>query len=96
MTEQDYCPVWELGTESITHTLRDCAFASGVWRQVVLSRVISSFFTLSFQEWFLWNLNDSEKLEKDGLEWPTLFSILGWLLWKARNVEAFHQDHKDA
>lgn len=68
MMKNDMCLVCGIGLETINHAMRDCTFTSSIWRRVVPRQVSSSFFSLPFHEWILWNLNDNGKLGRGDME----------------------------
>lgn len=80
MTEDDSCPLCLLDIETILHALRDCTFARNIWRSVIPPQVHNTFFTLSFHAWLTWNMQDKGNLNRNNMEWKTLFFILYWLI----------------
>lgn len=89
MTIDDSCPLCLTNEETTMHALKDCTFASGIWRRVVLIQVHNTFFTLSFHAWLTWSVQDNGNLNKEDMEWQTVFVCLCWLIWKARNEVIF-------
>lgn len=69
------CPVCATCLEMEIHALRDCTFASNIWQIVVSSQVQNTFFSLSLHYWLVWNLHDKDNLNRDDMEWRTLFIV---------------------
>lgn len=53
------------------------------------------FFTANLPEWLTNNLESQDGLLSNGMNWPTQFSILCWLLWKCRNNFIFNNSHSN-
>ncbi|CAN1743580.1 Putative ribonuclease H protein At1g65750 [Linum perenne] len=71
------------GIEDVTHILRDCPFAAGVWRLSGLPEANSSSWTMHRQDWLKFCLNSSNS---------TRIGITCWFLWKTRNDRIFSND----
>lgn len=56
MIEDDIFPLCATSLEFLAHALRDCSFASNIWKPAPNSGTLSLFFSLSFHDWLNWNL----------------------------------------
>lgn len=70
------CPLCSVINETIVHVLRDCYFAAVVWRQVIQSDSVSSFFELNVANWLLSMLRGRTYLCSYDLESVVLFLVL--------------------
>lgn len=86
MTNNEFCPLCCSGMETRIHMIRDCSFSRRIWESVVPVHYQGVFFSLPFEEWFLGNLQNENNLMFWDLDWKSVFGILGWLLWKHRNL----------
>lgn len=96
MTNDVTCPLCANKLESAVHALRDCSLASSIWRNVIPNKVHNLFFSLSFHDWLTWNVQDKGHFRFVDMEWSTLFSILCWLIWKAKNEVIFSNSHRNS
>ncbi|CAN1193234.1 Putative ribonuclease H protein At1g65750 [Linum perenne] len=80
MTLHTACGYCQDTSESVTHVLRDCAFAKEVWRIVGGFDTSGSLWQGSGSEWLCHGLNSEKCL---------LFAVVCWWLWRARNERTF-------
>ncbi|CAN1181654.1 Putative ribonuclease H protein At1g65750, partial [Linum perenne] len=66
--------------ESVSHVLRDCPFAADVWTQIGGFDARDRGWTAIEEHWIQQNLKSKQ---------GTLFGIVCWLVWKARNKRIF-------
>ncbi|RYR15599.1 hypothetical protein Ahy_B04g072448 [Arachis hypogaea] len=68
LTNSASCPRCVVEDETITHVLRDCAFAKGVWSSFLPMDWRNNFFNLNAQEWMMFILSQNSN-------WQTIFGI---------------------
>lgn len=95
MTEDGMFPMCSMCVEIDLHALRDYTYASNIWQMVVPRQAQSTFFSLPFHDWLVWNLNNNYMLNENDMEWQTSFLVLCWLIWKARNEYVFLKSHRN-
>ena len=78
--------------EDIIHVLRDCIAAIYVWVCLVPREIVSIFFRMGFDNWFLYNLKSKVKFSND-IAWPVIFGMACWFLWQRRNKELFDENY---
>lgn len=63
--------------ETVLHTLRECKEASELWYALLLSHLLSEFFSLSLGEWVIWNLEGKE-MRGFTRNWSARMAICCW------------------
>ncbi|CAN1811144.1 Putative ribonuclease H protein At1g65750 [Linum perenne] len=81
LTNQVVCPRCSLHTESISHVLLECQFASQVWETSLPSALVERRKHTNFDSWWREMLKNPSSNIK--------FGVTAWLLWKARNKYIF-------
>ncbi|XP_025635616.1 uncharacterized protein [Arachis hypogaea] len=76
------CPRCNIHSETTLHVLRDCAFASAVWDNLLPLAWNQSFFSSNLQDWVSSNLSTSRN-------WQCLFGVVTSSLWFFRNKLIF-------
>ncbi|KAL4347067.1 hypothetical protein GQ457_17G009150 [Hibiscus cannabinus] len=93
LTTSLICPIYGLADETIEHVMPSCAYAQKMWRGVVFPNRVNDFLSIQFDVWLSTNdsgeAGSSWSLER---EWPVLFVIICWMLWKHRCSLIFSQD----
>ncbi|XP_061350094.1 uncharacterized protein LOC133295304 [Gastrolobium bilobum] len=95
MALSDLCPRCNQSSETIFHTIRDCPQSKEVWCMIMPHINQREFFNLNLHNWIISNL-DSSKDWGMGSDWPLLFGILAWKIWKCRNSWVFEGDRQNA
>ncbi|CAN1853551.1 Putative ribonuclease H protein At1g65750 [Linum perenne] len=67
-------------SESVVHVLRDCTFATEVWRSIGEFDTSTDLWDGNCIEWLCHGLKSEKSL---------LFAIVCWMLWRARNERIF-------
>ncbi|CAN1142382.1 Putative ribonuclease H protein At1g65750 [Linum perenne] len=67
-------------SESVVHVLRDCTFATEVWRSIGEFDTSTDLWDGNCIEWLCHGLKSEKSL---------LFAIVCWMLWRARNEKFF-------
>ncbi|CAN1819551.1 Putative ribonuclease H protein At1g65750 [Linum perenne] len=80
LTNDATCEHCRTGDETVLHVLRDCQAAADVWNQVGGIDTSCVEWSSELVPWLCFLLNSEQS---------TLFGIVCWLLWKARNARAF-------
>lgn len=75
--------------EDLEHVLRSCRLAKECWKLILPEGKLDTFFSLPFLHWLNVNLRQGNNRP----EWSTLFGILCWKFWKARNDRIFEHKH---
>lgn len=88
MTETKHCDSCSNKVEDMEHVLRGCALAKECWGFIVPRDRLESFSNLPFDKWLAANLKDGQR--KAG--WSTMFGILCWKFWQARNRRIFSNE----
>lgn len=83
-----YCSVCWNYNKTWIHILRDCGVAKTLWIQLLQANKIQNFFDTTVDSWFQ-NNQRSDRANKDGVQWATIFGITCWLLWIWRNKYIF-------
>ncbi|CAN1822063.1 Putative ribonuclease H protein At1g65750 [Linum perenne] len=83
LTNQVVCPRRLTQTETLSHVLFDCQFASQVWRQSLPSVFASRQTFSNFENWWFSCLKDTTC--------NIQFGVTAWLLWNARNKLIFEK-----
>ena len=74
--------------ESTLHVLRDFSQARNLWFRIVPSKCLSTFFSLSLNEWLRQNLTNKLDISWDG-HWACFFGIVVWRLGFFQNQFIF-------
>ena len=88
LAEDSLCPICNKTGEDVLHVLRDCPAAYYVWCCLVSKGMLKNFFTLRFDDWFLFNLKSKECFSEH-IAWPMIFGVACWFLWQRRNKKVF-------
>ncbi|MBA0746350.1 hypothetical protein Gogos_008878 [Gossypium gossypioides] len=83
------CSICGTTEESILRVLRDNCKACEVCKQIILVGVWPLNFSTSLFEWVTGNLRNDFELAFGEVDWPSLFGIICWKLWKQRNSWVF-------
>ncbi|KAK4252788.1 hypothetical protein QN277_014330 [Acacia crassicarpa] len=84
-----FCQHCHTCVESTIHILRDCIYASNMWRALIQPRYYFRFFASSMTDWFI--LNFSKDIGRNqGATWNILFGVGIWRLWNWRNDMVFN------
>ena len=74
----------------IIHILRDSPLAREVWYHLLPYNSIMNFFTLPVRTWLTVNLEPCLVRMKD---WPLLYAVTSWWLWKLCNHRCFEDNN---
>ncbi|XP_028767839.1 uncharacterized protein LOC114725488 [Neltuma alba] len=88
---QDICPCCNFGSEDVLHILRDCEYASGLWKHLVHPKYHSAFFATHLRDWFALNLKRDLGNISNG-NWNLLWGVSIWKLWLWRNNSIFNDN----
>ena len=83
------CPLCRNGTESISHLLKECPFATEFWRKIGVPASLTSSFTLNWLTWLKNNSLCNAQIQSHRIPWRSLFPFAVWGLWKHRNKVVF-------
>ncbi|MFQ6661470.1 hypothetical protein Gotur_029622 [Gossypium turneri] len=75
--------------KSILRVLRDYCKACEVCKQIILVGVWPLNFSTSLFQWVTANLRNDFEIAFGEVDWPSLFGIICWKLWKQRNSWVF-------
>ncbi|CAL1356848.1 unnamed protein product [Linum trigynum] len=84
LTNDDKCPICSDAIETNIHCLRDCPAAKKIWERLVPGQKHQTFFTSEHTDWFYRNIKETEGEGGQG-NWPSLFALVCWFIWKYRN-----------
>ncbi|MBA0593857.1 hypothetical protein Gorai_010785 [Gossypium raimondii] len=82
-------PVYGHVAEDILLVLQDRLAAKEVWEQVVLMSQATGFFNSNLLDWLVSNLESHKFVASTKVHWASLFSLIGWCIWKNRNLYVF-------
>lgn len=85
------CPLRSLAVEDLLHVLRDCPYATQLWRQLVPLQYRRTFFAARWKQWFRYNCASNKKQVDAGC-WSQIFAIGCWMLWNWRNWKCHDLD----
>ncbi|KAK5835451.1 hypothetical protein PVK06_011140 [Gossypium arboreum] len=74
--------------ELLIAPMRDCNAARLIWDKLIPQQNLSGFHFRSFSDWMRSNLQ-SHLTSLDGIDWPCLFRITMWRIWKNQNLFIF-------
>lgn len=83
------CPVCGHVVEDTLHVLRDCLAVNEVWEQVVPRSPATGFFNSNLFDWLVSNLQSHKFMVSTEVRWASLFGLIGWHIWKNRNLYVF-------
>ncbi|MBA0874014.1 hypothetical protein Goshw_010368, partial [Gossypium schwendimanii] len=75
--------------EDVLHVLRDCLTARTIWNKLIPEGKLSKFYIGSLANWMTENLQNHLNISLDGVDWPCLFGIIAWHIWKNCNLLIF-------
>ncbi|KAL4279937.1 hypothetical protein GQ457_03G021630 [Hibiscus cannabinus] len=84
LTASVQCKVCFDSPEDTIHVLRDCMVARNLWSRVLTEAQYETFSQLNGDDWFRVNLFAPNIVTSTRKEWPQVFAIFCWLLWKNR------------
>lgn len=79
----DICPVYNVGQETILHSLVMCSFAENCWSKAALPVITGNFY--SFAEWLELVFSQSS------MDTSVISAMLCWMIWKNRNDLVWNQ-----
>ncbi|MBA0744669.1 hypothetical protein Gogos_007283 [Gossypium gossypioides] len=82
-------PVYGHVAEDILLVLQDRSATKEVWEQVVPMSQPTSFFNSNLLDWLVSNLESHKFVASTKVHWASLFSLIGWRIWKNRNLYVF-------
>lgn len=91
LTSDGNCPVCHDVDESVEHVLRLCPKAKEIWKQLLGDRIMQRMENLDFRKWMDCNLRGKGG-GRHGEEWPNVFIITAWWIWKWRNDLVFKDE----
>ncbi|KAL4368559.1 hypothetical protein GQ457_05G007400 [Hibiscus cannabinus] len=92
LTASVQCAVCFDGPEDMIHVLRDCMVARSLWSRVLTEDQYETFTQLSGEEWIRVNLFAPITVTTRQ-DWPQVFAIFCWLLWKNRCCRIMGSDY---
>lgn len=76
--------------ETISHCLRDCSLAIGVWDSFVKASLKEEFFSMDARDWILNNfMRNWGRDELQFIPWHAIFGFVTWNIWVNR-CAVFH------
>ena len=87
LTEDPRCYVCGEVEENSEHIIRDCPAARVVWSKITSNDQGGS--RVSFRDWIIDNIGKQAAVKGD--EWPTVFAMTCWWLWRWRNERSFER-----
>lgn len=88
----DRCPLCNQPGEDVEHVVRRCTFAFDVWKRLLPESEMSKFTSSPFDLWLDKNIKGSFS-SIHATNWPTLFAITVWWIWRWRNDVIFNGSH---
>ncbi|RYR52427.1 hypothetical protein Ahy_A06g027345 [Arachis hypogaea] len=88
LTMDGTCPRCQHHDESTIHVLRDCPYATSIWKRLIPPKGINSFFNTNLNDWLSLNLASNSS-------WACLFGVAVSSLWFFRNKLVFNSELVD-
>lgn len=85
MTQNAGCSHCGSRFEDIDHVLRTCSTARACWTLIIPADSLPAFYHQPAHSWLLSNLRQQQMRS----DWSTMFGILCWKFWTARNRRIF-------
>ncbi|CAL5338789.1 unnamed protein product [Camellia sinensis] len=92
VTDSKICPRCQTTREDMHHLLRDCPKAKAAWLNLKGITWWQQSNTILLTDWITKNLRCKAHLHN--IQWPTVFLITLWLIWKEMNKEVFENHTK--
>lgn len=82
--------------ETISHCLRDCSLASGIWGMFVNVSLKEDFFAMDSREWVSSNLvKNWGRDDLHTIPWSVVFGVVSWNIWVNRCAVVHGSRSKD-
>ncbi|KAK8979996.1 hypothetical protein V6N11_061217 [Hibiscus sabdariffa] len=97
LTSSAVCAICGFHMEDMSHILRNCVAARGLWTRVLHPDLLVDFFHTPFNGWLQRNLGCTA-ISVYGDQWESRFAIYCWLLWKDRCsaiLDSYHTPRED-
>ncbi|KAK5843694.1 hypothetical protein PVK06_006152 [Gossypium arboreum] len=86
--EKSHCILADL--ENVDHIFRWCPFVAGIWECIGRQFGVQFGDKHELVDWLFTNINKKIRVSHHGCNWNSLFSLLLWSTWKARNDFIFN------
>ncbi|OMO83130.1 hypothetical protein COLO4_22677 [Corchorus olitorius] len=89
LSSEASCNLCNHHLEDTIHTLRDCNNAAPIWNSLMMDIRFDCCKNKPLKEWFTFNLVTCKNLSFGDWNWPVVFAIVCWQVWKWRNAKVF-------
>lgn len=79
-------------SESTLHILRDCPKAKAIWNNFSNDSYKNANANLDIPELLSLNLFELRDRTFNGIDWPVMFAVIIWQIWKDRNKESIAKE----
>ena len=87
--QDEVCPFYCNGVETILHALRDYTHLKQVWNQLGVNASNFDFWHFNLIDWLSLIVRSNINLHESGLPWKVVFPFAIWNIWKSRNAFIF-------
>ncbi|KAL0016968.1 hypothetical protein SO802_004037 [Lithocarpus litseifolius] len=95
ITQEIMCPIYQGGSETIFHALRDCHQLKCMWNQLGISSSKHEFWRNDLQSWLSLNGWIMSSLCATQPPWKVVFPIAIWNVWKSRNNVVINRKNRN-
>ncbi|XP_074298539.1 uncharacterized protein LOC141629436 [Silene latifolia] len=93
MGDDPRCPRCEGDEETTEHLLRSCPVSKQIWNLIGIDSSNIYFFNSPFSEWL--TRCASNDVSTNEANWPMMFAITCWWIWRWRNNVVFGRENKN-
>lgn len=91
LTTNGECDTCHGKEESMAHILRDCSHNEDVWTALVRRDRWRKWRQTNPRQWLVQNIMEKDQ-PATNCEWPRMFVITSWWLWRWRNGRVFNSE----
>ncbi|KAJ1409467.1 putative ribonuclease H protein [Sesbania bispinosa] len=88
MTNSDCCPCCNQAPETNIHAIRDCFWATQIWKIFIHAITYREFFNSDLLHWLKFNFSGFHG-HLPRADWPLMFACIVAGIWRARNTSIF-------
>ena len=95
LVDDSRCTICGHYMEDMNHVFRECPSSKQLWQVLLPNSERRNVNSLNFSDWLWYNLNKKHGINAN---WPAIFVVACWMIWRYRNLFIFEQKkiHIDA